>query len=325
MKLQQLRYLAAVVDNGLNISAAAAHLQTSQPGISKQLKLLEGELGFELFVREGRALKRLTRSGQLVVERARRVLRETQAIRGMSLDVRDAQHGSLSIATTHTQARYVLPPVITKFREAYPRVRLHLHQGTSEQIAAMLSAEQVDLGIATGAGEQFADCLLLPCYEWQRRVIVPRNHPLAKVRALTLERLAKHPIITYEFSLSGPSSLLLAFERAGLEPDVAMTARDADVIKTYVRLGLGVGIVASMALEPVVDADLVSLDASQLLPKHLTWVGFRRGSFLRRHAQDFIALLAPQLERSRIARASTAADQAEVDQLFAGLPLPFRA
>ncbi len=325
MKLQQLRYLAAVVDNGLNVSAAAAHLQTSQPGVSKQLKLLEGELGFELFVREGRALKRLTRSGQRVVERARRVLRETQAIRGMSLDVRDARRGSLSIATTHTQARYVLPPVVAKFREAYPGVRLHLHQGTSDQIAAMLSAEQVDLGIATGSGEQFADFLLLPCYEWQRRVIVPRSHPLAKVRALTLERLAKYPIVTYVFSLSGPSSLLLAFERAGLEPDIVMTARDADVIKTYVRLGLGVGIVASMAVDPKLDADLVSLDASQLLPRHLTWVGFRRGSFLRRHAQDFIALLAPHLERGRIERASVAADQSEVDRLFAGLQLPFRA
>ena len=184
MKLQQLRYLAAIVENGLNISAAAEKLHTSQPGVSRQIKLLEDELGFELFIREGRSLTRLTQSGQRVVERAQRILRETQAIKGMSLDVRDSQRGTLSIATTHTQARYVLPPVIAKFREKYPKVRLHLHQGTSEQISEMLASEHVDLAIGTGSREQFGNCVLLPCYEWYRRIVVPKAHPLARARSL---------------------------------------------------------------------------------------------------------------------------------------------
>jgi LysR family cys regulon transcriptional activator len=325
MKLQQLRYLTAIVDSGLNISAAAARLHTSQPGVSRQIKLLEDELGFELFLREGRALTRLTQSGQRVVERAQRMLREAQAIKGMSLDVRDEQRGTLSIATTHTQARYVLPPVIAKFREKYPKVRLHLHQGTSEQIAEMLNSEHVDLAIATGSREQFTNCVLLPCYEWYRRIVVPREHALARAKSVSIEKLAGYPIVTYVFSLTGPSSLPSAFERAGLEPDVALTARDADVIKTYVRLGLGVGIVAAMAIDPKEDADLVSLDATHLFPRHLTWLGFRRGIFLRRYAHDFMHLLAPHLDRTRIAKASQAADQDAIDALFADVKLPLFA
>ena len=325
MKLQQLRYLTAIVDAGLNISAAAAKLHTSQPGVSRQIKLLEDELGFELFLREGRSLTRLTQSGQRVYERAQRIQRETQAIKGMSLDVRDEQRGTLSIATTHTQARYVLPPVIAKFREKYPRVRLHLHQGTSEQIAAMLGSEHVDLAIATGSREQFANCVLLPCYEWYRRIVVPRDHPLAKAKSVPIEKLAGYPIVTYVFSLSGPSSLPAAFERAGLEPDIALTARDADVIKTYVRLGLGVGIVAAMAIDPQEDADLVSIDATQLFPRHLTWLGFRRGVFLRRYAYDFMQLLAPHLERGRVNKAAAASGQDAVDAIFAEVKLPLYA
>ena len=204
MKLQQLRYLVAIVDSGLNISAAAEKLHTSQPGVSRQIKLLEDELGFELFLREGRALTRLTQSGTRVVERAQRILREAQAIKGMSLDVRDEQRGTLSIATTHTQARYVLPPVIAKFREKYPKVRLHLHQGTSDQIAEMVNSEHVDLAIATGSREQFPNCVLLPCYEWYRRIVVPKDHPLARARSVSIEKLAGYPIVTYVFSLTGP-------------------------------------------------------------------------------------------------------------------------
>jgi LysR family transcriptional regulator, cys regulon transcriptional activator len=322
MKLQQLRYLIAIVDSGLNISAAAARMHTSQPGVSRQIKLLEDELGFELFLREGRALTRLTQSGQRVVERAQRMLREAQAIKGMSLDVRDEQRGTLSIATTHTQARYVLPPVIAKFRQKYPKVRLHLHQGTSEQIAEMLNSEHVDIAIATGSREQFANCVLLPCYQWYRRIVVPRGHPLERVKQVSIEKLADHPIVTYVFSLSGPSSLPAAFERAGLEPDIALTARDSDVIKTYVRLGLGVGIIAAMAIDPKEDADLATLDATHLFPRHLTWLGFRRGVFLRRYAYDFMHLFAPHLDRSRAMKAAQAPGQDEVDALFADVVLP---
>lgn len=325
MKLAQLRYLVAIVESGFSISAAAEKLHISQPGVSRQLKVLEDELGLELFVRDGRVLVRLTAAGQRVFDRAQRVLRETQAIRAMSIDARDPERGSLSIATTHTQARYVLPPVIDAFRRRYPRVKLHLQQGTSEQIAEMLTAGQVDIAISTGARDRLSHCVLLPCYEWHRRVVVPRQHPLARSKTLTLAKLAPHPLVTYVFNMTGPASLPDAFAAAGLEPDIALTARDADVIKTYVRLGLGVGIVAAMALHPVEDADLVSFDASHLFPRHLTWVGFRRGSFLRRYTLDFIQGLAPHLERSQVQKAERATDQAEVDALFEDAPLPLYA
>jgi LysR family cys regulon transcriptional activator len=322
MKLAQLRYLVAIVDAGFSISAAAEKLHISQPGVSRQLKVFEDELGLELFVREGRNLVRLTSAGQRVYDRAQRVLRETQAIKAMSLDARDPDRGTLSIATTHTQARYVLPKVIDRFRQRYPKVRLHLHQGTSEQIADMLSAGQVDIAIATGSREQFPHCTLLPCYEWYRRVIVPKNHVLASAKSLTLAKLALHPLVTYVFNMSGPASLPDAFSAAGLEPNIALTARDADVIKTYVRHGLGVGIVAAMALDPVEDADLVSFDASHLFPRHLTWAGFRRGSFLRRYTLDFMHEIAPHLDRTRVQKAERAATQEDVDALFADARLP---
>lgn len=325
MKLQQLRYLVAIVESDLNISAAADKLHTSQPGVSRQIKLLEDELGFQLFVREGRSLQRLTQQGQRVFERAQRIVREAQAIRGMSLDLRDEQRGTLSIATTHTQARYVLPSAISRFRAKYPKVRLHLHQGTSEQIAEMMRTEHVDLAVATGSQSEFDHCVLLPCYEWYRRLVVPQQHPLTRVRQVTIERLATYPIVTYVFSLSGPSSLRAAFERAGLEPDIALTARDADVIKTYVRLGLGVGIVAAMAVDQRADSDLVSLDARHLFPRHLTWVGFRRGAFLRRYAYDFMQMLAPHLDARRVQRAAAALDSAGVAAAFADVRLPIYA
>jgi LysR family cys regulon transcriptional activator len=325
MKLQQLRYLVAIVDSELNISAAADKLHTSQPGVSRQIKLLEDELGFQLFVREGRSLQRLTQQGQRVFERAQRIVREAQAIRNMSLDLRDEQRGTLSIATTHTQARYVLPSTISRFREKYPKVRLHLHQGTSEQIAEMMRTEHVDLAVATGSQSEFEHCVLLPCYEWHRRLVVPRQHPLTRLRHVTIEKLATFPIVTYVFSLTGPSSLRAAFERAGLEPDIALTARDADVIKTYVRLGLGVGIVAAMAVDQQEDPDLVSLDAQHLFPRHLTWVGFRRGAFLRRYAYDFMHMLAPHLDGRRVNRAAAAPDAAGVTAVFADVRLPIYA
>jgi LysR family cys regulon transcriptional activator len=323
MKLHQLRYLAAIADSGLNISAAAEKLHTSQPGVSRQIRLLEDELGFELFLREGRSLTRVTQAGQRVIERAQRVLKEIQAIKSLSLEMRDDQQGTLSIATTHTQARYVLPPAIQRFRERYPRVRLHLHQGTSEQIAEMMASEHVDLAIATGSQDLFGHHVLLPCYRWCRRLVVPKGHPLAAIAKPTIKQLAAYPIVTYVFSLSGPSSLKDTFARAGIEPEVALTARDADVIKTYVRLGLGVGIVAAMAIDPLEDSDLVSIDATHLLPAHITWLGFRRGSFLRRYMFDFMREVAPHLERSLVNKATQADDQEAIDAIFADVELPF--
>ncbi len=324
MKLHQLRYLAAVAQTGLNITAAAEKLHTSQPGVSKQIKLLEDELGFQIFVRDGRNLSRVTPEGQQVIDRAIRILREVQNIKRLSDDLKQQDRGSLSIATTHTQARYVLPEVIKAFRAEYPDVRLHLHQGTSEQIAEMAALDRIDFAIATGSQALFEGHTLLPCYRWHRHVVVPQGHPLAKVKKPTLKQLAAHPIITYVFGFTGPSSLMGIFANEGLVPNVVLTARDADVIKTYVRLGLGIGIVASMAIEQQADADLVHIDTSHLFPAHLTWLGFRRGGLLRKYQLDFIQEFAPHLTRRVIERAANASTQAEVDEMTAGIELPLR-
>jgi LysR family cys regulon transcriptional activator len=342
MKLHQLRYLAAVAQNGLNITAAAQKLHTSQPGVSKQIKQLEDELGFQIFAREGRTLTHITAEGQLVIDHALKVLREVQNIRSLSSELRAETRGALSIGTTHTQARYVLPAVLKIFREKYPHIRLHLHQGTSEQIAEMAGLDRIDFAIATGSESLFTDMVLLPCYQWHRCVVVPHGHPLAdhplaghpptgkpgrksdSTGKLTLRMLAEHPIITYVFSFSGASSLQEHFARAGLTPDVALTARDADVIKTYVRLGLGVGIVASMAVCTQEDADLRVLDASHLFPVHTTWVGFRRGVLLRKYMYEFLQLLAPHLNRRLVDRAHAAQSPQAVAELFAGTALPLR-
>ena len=236
-------------------------------------------------------------------------------IRRIGDDFKDEAHGTLAIGTTHTQARYVLPRVVQKFREKYPAVRLHLHQGTSEQIAALAKLDGIDLAIATGAHELFPQYVLLPCYRWFRRIVVPQNHVLGKIQRPTLTQLANFPIVTYVFSLAGPSSLHDLFASEGLTPNIALTARDADVIKTYVRLGLGIGIVADVAIDPVADADLLSIDASHLFPAHTTWAGFMRGSLLRGYMYDFLQLLAPHLTRRVVERASLAPTQAEVDAL----------
>ncbi|MEI8299230.1 MAG: HTH-type transcriptional regulator CysB [Pseudomonadota bacterium] len=322
MKLHQLRYLAAVVQNGLNITTAARKLHTSQPGVSKQLKLLEDELGFPLFERDGRNLVSVTAAGQQVVDRSLRILEEVQNIRRLSSDLKDDRSGSLAIGTTHTQARYVLPPMVQKFRAAYPDVDLHLHQGTTEQIAELAKLDRIDFAIATGGDELFPGLVMLPCYRWQRQVIVPRGHPLARERRVTLEALAEHPIVTYTFSFGGRSSLPALFESAGLKLRVALTASDADVIKTYVRLGLGVGILASMAMDPVEDADLVVLDASHLFAPHVTWIGFRRGRLLRGYMYEFMKTFAPHLTRRLVDQAVRAGAGPELARLFANIDLP---
>jgi LysR family transcriptional regulator, cys regulon transcriptional activator len=324
MKLHQLRYLAAVAQSGLNITAAAQKLHTSQPGVSKQIKLLEDELGFQIFVREGRNLTRITPAGQQVIDRALKILQEAQSIRDLSTELRDEGRGSLSIGTTHTQARYVLPDVIRQFRERYPNVRLNLHQGTSEQIAEMVAHDRIDCAINTGSDNLFTDLTVLPCYVWYRTVIVPRNHPLATSSGkLSFRTLATYPLVTYTFSFTGPSSLHEAFAKAGLTPNIAITARDADVIQTYVRLGLGVGIVAHMAINEN-DPDLVAIDARHLFAPHITWIGFRRGTLLRKYMYDFAQLLAPHLDRRLVDRAHRAANAEEVKEMFAEIRLPER-
>jgi LysR family cys regulon transcriptional activator len=324
MKLQQLRCLAAVVQSDLNLTAAANKLATTQPAVSKQLKSLEAELGFRIFTRHGRAFTKITPAGERIVMYALRALREVQNIKGVSEEFKHEDRGELSIGTTHTQARYVLPAVIHKFCEQYPNVKFHLHQGTSEQIAEMGQLGRIDFAIATGSQNSFPDYVLLPCYHWRRRIVVPRQHPLARVRTPTLEQLAAYPLVTYVFSFSGPSSLHDAFARAALAPTIALTARDSDVIKTYVRLGLGVGIIAGMALESKDEEDLVSIDAAHLFPTHTTWAGFARDGLLRQYMYDFLQLLAPHLTRRLIDRAAACDTRQEVESLFAPLQLPVR-
>jgi LysR family cys regulon transcriptional activator len=292
--------------------------------VSKQIKLLEDELGFRIFVRSGRTLTKITPAGQQVVDRAIRVLREVQNIKGISEEHKDEDRGVLSIGTTHTQARYVLPAVIQQFRAKYPHVRLHLHQGTSEQIAEMASLDRIDFAIATGSEDLFPNMALLPSYQWHRQIMVPIDHPLAGIKKPTLKQLAAYPIVTYVFSFTGPSSLQQIFSKAGLTLNVALTARDADVIKTYVRLGLGVGILANVAVDPREDRDLVAVDASHLFPTHTTWIGFTRGGLLRRYMYEFLQLFAPHLNRRLVDRAMSAETRDQIAELFADVKLPVR-
>ena len=325
MKLQQLKYLLAIVDNGLNITAAAERLYTSQPGVSKQLKLLEEELGLQLFTRKGKSLGGITAAGEQVIERARLIMQEVENIRSLASDYYHEEQGTLSIATTHTQARYVLPGVIKEFRQRYPKVNLNLHQGTSEQIADMVAANEIDFAIATGSHDLFADLLLVPSYHWDRKIIVPKDHPLAELdRKLTLHDLAEHPLVTYVFSFGGQSSLKQAFEKKGLEPDVVFTARDADVIKTYVRMGLGVGIVASMAEDCDDQKDMTALNAEGLFPRSTTWIGFRRDIVLRRYMLDFVQLFAPHITSDQLEKTRHVRTQSEIDKLFSDAKLPVR-
>ena len=325
MKLQQLKYLLAIVDNGLNITAAAERLYTSQPGVSKQLKLLEEELGLQLFSRKGKSLDEVTGAGEKVIDRARVIISEVENIRCLANAYYQEEEGTLSIATTHTQARYVLPPVIQKFRQRYPKVSLNLHQGTSEQIADMMASRKIDFAIATGSNELFHNLLLVPAYRWDRKILVPHGHELATLdRKLSLQELAKHPLVSYVFSFDGESSLKNAFSEHNLRADVVFTARDADVIKTYVRMGLGVGIVASMAIQPADSSDLTTLDAPGLFPRSTTWVGFRKNVPMRRYMSDFVLLLAPHISDSQLRAATSAQHQQDVDTLFANVELPLR-
>ena len=325
MKLQQLKYLLAIVDNGLNITAAAERLYTSQPGVSKQLKLLEEELGLQLFTRKGKSLGSVTAAGRQVIDRARLIMQEVDNIRSLASDYYHEEEGTLSIATTHTQARYVLPDVIKEFRSRYPKVSLNLHQGTSEQIADMVAANEIDFAIATGSRDLFSDLLLLPSYHWDRKILVPKDHELAKLDGnATLKDLARYPLVTYVFSFGGQSSLKKAFAKEGLEPDVVFTARDADVIKTYVRMGLGVGIVASMAEDCDDKKDLTALSAAGLFPRSTTWIGFRKEAVLRRYMLDFVQLFAPHITTDQLEKMRHLRTQEEIDKLFDTSQLPVR-
>lgn len=325
MTLKQLKYLIGIVDGGLNITAAAERLYTSQPGISKQLKQLEAELGVQLFTRKGKSLAAITPAGHEVVERARKILREADNITSLARDLTAEQEGTLSIATTHTQARYVLPDVIKAFRERYPKVDLELHQGTSEQIAELVASQQVDFAIATGSQDMFSDLTLLSIYHWHRIVLVPKKHPLVReTRPLDLETLAAYPLVTYVFSVTGESSFKRAFSNENLDPRVVFTARDADIIKTYVHMDMGVGVIASMAYECKDQESLKAIDAKGLFPRVTTWLGFPRDRVLRGYMVDFIHLFAPHYSPRLIRSAAALETQEQVNELLADLSLPVR-
>jgi len=303
MNLQQLRYLNEIVRRGLNISDAAAALYTSQPGISKQIKLLEEELGIEIFVRNGKRIVALTEPGRTILEIAQRILHESDNLKQVGQEFQAQDSGHLILAATHTQARYMLPPVVKQFIKRYPKVKLGLHQGNPTQIAEQVLNREADIAIATESIMLYEGLVTLPCFEWHHCVVVPPKHPLLEVKKLTLAKLAEYPIITYDFAFSGRSKIDNAFAAANIEPNVALTAMDADVLKTYVELGLGIGILAELAFIPERDRHLRKIEASHLFKPNTTHLAIRKNEYLRGYTYDFIELFAPHLNRSTVEKA----------------------
>ncbi len=322
MKIQQLKYIWEVANHGLNVSATADSLYTSQPGISKQIRMLEAELDVQIFRRSGKHLTEITPAGQVIIDMAGEILDMVEGVKRVADDFSDKRQGNLSIATTHTQARYVLPVIIQDFIKLYPDVSLQMHQGTPVQISELASKGTADFAIATEALELFDNLIMMPCYRWNRSVVVTRNHPLANESKLTLERLAEFPIVTYVFGFTGRSQLDRAFRAAGLIPKVVFTASDADVIKTYVKLELGVGIVASMAYDPEIDSELVSIDASHLFEPSVTRIGCRRGTFLRNYMYEFIQLFAPHLTQEIVQKSLQTTTKGELEDIFSNVDIP---
>ena len=306
MNFQQLRSVREAVRCGLNLTEVAKVLHTSQPGVSRQIRELEEELGVELFVRAGKRLTSLTEVGQVVLPIVENLLNDADNLRRAGDEYSHQAAGRLSIAATHSQARYALPSAVRDFRQRYPDVTLNLHQGSPQQVAQMLLSGEADVGIATEALSQFDNLVSLPCYRWTHSVVVPPGHPLLDGQALTLQRLCEFPIITYDTGYTGRLHIDEAFAAAGLSFNLVLTAMDADVVKTYVALGLGVGIVASIAFEDERDRDLRAIDARHLFAVNLTKLGIRRGRFLRSYVYDFIETFAPPLTREVVRQAVAA-------------------
>ena len=321
MKLQQLRYIVEVLNNNLNVSATAEALFTSQPGISKQVRMLEDELGIQIFGRSGKHLTHVTSAGQEVINIAQQILSKVEGIKAVAREHTQPDEGRLRIATTHTQARYALPEVIQGFIKKYSKVSLQMSQGTPAQISDAAAKGEADFAIATESLHLYNDLVMLPCYHWNRSIIVTKDHPLARKQELSISDIAKYPLVTYVFGFTGRSELDAAFEKVGAVPKVAFTATDADVIKTYVRLGVGIGVIASMAIDPKIDSDLVTIDASHLFKASTTKIGFRRGSFLRGYMFDFIERFAPHLTKDIVTRAMIMKNNTEVDELLKDVEL----
>jgi LysR family cys regulon transcriptional activator len=303
MNLQQLRYLNEISRRGLNITDAAEALYTSQPGISKQIKLLEEELGIEIFIRNGKRITAITEPGKIILEIAQRMLHDAGSLKQVAQEYRSQDSGALTIATTHTQARYALPPIVKQFIKRYPQVKLNLHQGSPTQIAQQVLSGEADIAIATESLTLYDELVTLPCYEWHHCIIVPPKHPLLAEKKLTLEQIAQYPIITYDFAFSGRGKINAAFEARSLVPNIVLTAIDADVIKTYVELGLGVGIVAQMAFIPERDTHLRIIDPGNLFQPSTTRIAIRKNEYLRGYTYHFIELFAPHLTREAVAQA----------------------
>jgi len=300
MKLHQLRYLHEVARQDLNITSAAEALFTSQPGVSKQIQLFEEEIGLQVFQRNGKRLTGITEPGAQILAIAAKVILDIDNIKRVGEEFSDVEAGTLTIATTHTQARYKLPSVVKAFMTSYPNVKLNIHQGNPKQVAEQVANGDADVGIATEYISDFENLLCLPCYTWNRCVVVPHEHPLLLDGVLTLKKLAAYPLITYDFGFTGGTLVSKTFSDAGLSPNVVLTAIDADVIKTYVTLGLGVGLLADMAYDAGRDANLVKVDVSHLFPDSTTYLGVRKDAFLRAYMYGFIELISPQFNRQAV-------------------------
>ena len=300
MNFQQLRIIREAVRQDFNLTTVAGTLFTSQPGVSKHIKDLEDELGVEIFVRRGKRLLGLTDPGKELLAVVERILLDTQNARSIADQFSNKDSGNLVIATTHTQARYVLPEAIKRFKANYPKVHLVLHQGSPREIGELLTTGEADIAIATEWLENSTEIVTFPFYTWHHDVIVPNGHPLAQKENVSLADLAEYPIVTYHEGFTGRTNIDRRFAEAGLVPDVVLSAIDADVIKTYVSLGLGLGIIAKLAFDPARDQGLVALDAAHLFESNTTRLAVRRGSYLRRFDYDFITLFAPQLDKRSI-------------------------
>lgn len=302
MTLTQLRYFVAIADSGCNITLAAERVHATQPGMSKQLKQLEDELGFLLFSRKGRSLDGITSGGMQVLAHARRLLDEAANIRAYAANQRGDAHGRLVLATTHTQARFVLPQAVARLKRAYPHVSVHLMPTADSEVLNMLAGGEADFALISTAGHAPDGGIAIPLFRWRRKVLVPRDHPLAATAAPTLAQLAACPLVSYESSIRPDSSLRRAFASEGLEPQLAMTARDADLIKTYVRTGLGVGLLAEMALTAEDAVDLVALAAPAAIPECIAWAVLPRERVLRDYAAELLHAVAPQIDRRDVRR-----------------------
>ena len=305
MNLHQFRFVQEAVRRNLNLTEAAKALHTSQPGVSKAIIELEGELGIEIFARHGKRLKRVTEPGQHVLQSIELIMREVTNLKRIGEQYSAQDSGTLSIATTHTQARYVLPPSVAKLREAYPKVNVSLHQTTPDQVARMVIDEVADIGMATESLADYPELVTLPCYEWQHVLVLPPGHPLAQNERIDLDDIAHEPLITYHPSFTGRAKIDAAFAARRLQPRIALEAIDSDVIKTYVRLGLGVGIVAEMAVKGELAGDLLVRPVGHLFGQSVARVAFKRGAYLRNFVYRFAELLSDRLTRDLVARAMT--------------------